>query len=260
MSALSILNDINAGAQKGKLTADVILESEQALNACGEYELNLSRLEIKYVENLGITNDQFDTIDFSKNSITKLGEGFPKLKRLKTLILTDNKIERINGEALGATVPNLEWIVMQNNKIRNLCDIDELAHAKKLKALVLKGNPVCAVENYRQYCVYKLNDGLKMLDYEKIYEHDRVEARKVFGGEGGEQRTKELKAKTFTAGDVVKDDDNDKNESINKRRKKNTDEAELAKIRAAIANAQTLEEIALLEKAMETGVMPSEYK
>jgi hypothetical protein len=33
----------------------------------------------------------------------------------------------------------------------------------------------------------------------------------------------------------------------------------LAKIKAAIANATTLEEITLLEKAMETGVLPSEY-
>lgn len=35
--------------------------------------------------------DQFDVMDFSDNDIRKL-DGFPKLKRLKTLLLNNNRI------------------------------------------------------------------------------------------------------------------------------------------------------------------------
>ena len=249
------------GEGNTKLTVDVILESNQQLNAIGEYELDLQKKGIKTIENLGGTCDQFDSIDLSKNEIIKL-EGFPKLKRLHTINLNENKIEKINGTNLSENVPKLEWLMLQNNKIRNLVDIDELGKMKRLRCVILKGNPVCALENYRAYCVYKLNDGLRMLDFERVYAKEREEAKKMFEGDDG----KAAKAKTFTVGkrggrdeeDEEEKDDESKKKKKGKKGKKH-DEAELAKIKAAIANATTLEEITLLEKAMETGVLPSEY-
>lgn len=47
--------------------------------------------KIPVLENLGATLDQFDTIDLSDNEIRKL-DGFPLLKRLKTLLLNNNRI------------------------------------------------------------------------------------------------------------------------------------------------------------------------
>ena len=105
------------GEGNTKLTVDVILESNQQLNAIGEYELDLQKKGIKTIENLGGTCDQFDSIDLSKNEIIKL-EGFPKLKRLHTINLNENKIEKINGTNLSENVPKLEWLMLQNNKIR----------------------------------------------------------------------------------------------------------------------------------------------
>lgn len=249
------------GEGNTKLTVDVILESNQQLNAIGEYELDLQKKGIKTIENLGGTCDQFDSIDLSKNEIIKL-EGFPKLKRLHTINLNENKIEKINGTNLSENVPKLEWLMLQNNKIRNLVDIDELGKMKRLRCVILKGNPVCALENYRAYCVYKLNDGLRMLDFERVYAKEREEAKKMFEGDDG----KAAKAKTFTVGKRGGRDEEDEEEKDDESKKKKKgekgkkhDEAELAKIKAAIANATTLEEITLLEKAMETGVLPSEY-
>ena len=240
---------------EGKLTVDAILESEQRMNAVGDYELDLSSRGIKEIENLGGTCDQFDSIDFSKNEIVKL-EGFPKLRRLHTINASENKIEKINGTNVSENVPKLEWLMLQNNKIRNLVDIDEIAKMKRLKCLIMKGNPVCAVENYRAYCIYKLNDGLKMLDYERIYAKEREQAKKMFGEDDG----KAAKAKTFTVGKRGGRDEEEEEEEAKKTKKKpKNNAAELAKIKAAIANATTLEEIAMLEKAMETGKMPSEY-
>ena len=80
------------------------------------------------------------------------------------------------------------------------------------------------------------------------------------------RRRESGQAKTFTVGKRGGRDEEDEEEKDDESKKKKKgengkkhDEAELAKIKAAIANATTLEEITLLEKAMETGVLPSEY-
>ena len=49
--------------------------------------------KIEAIENLGATEDQFDTIDLSDNGILRL-DGFPLLPRLKTLLLSGNAIRR----------------------------------------------------------------------------------------------------------------------------------------------------------------------
>lgn len=44
--------------------------------------------------------NQFDSIDLSDNAIVKL-EGFPRLQRLKQLLLNNNRIGRINKSCHG---------------------------------------------------------------------------------------------------------------------------------------------------------------
>lgn len=51
----------------------------------------VSGYRLPEIENLGATLDQFDTIDFSDNDIRKL-EGFPFLKRIKSLLFNNNRI------------------------------------------------------------------------------------------------------------------------------------------------------------------------
>ena len=127
--------------------------------------------------------DQFDSIDFSDNAIVFL-EGFPKLNRLKSLLLNNNRISRIGrhlhgidvtshacGRALYATVdslPSLEMLILTNNKIEqlqvngviiihnrsfSLClsfqALDPLSMLPSLNHLSLIGNPVTKLPNYR---------------------------------------------------------------------------------------------------------------
>ena len=70
----------------GRLTTELILRSPQYMNACSEYEIDLRGNKISAIENLGGTENQFDSIDLSDNEIVKL-EGFPLLPKLKTLLL-----------------------------------------------------------------------------------------------------------------------------------------------------------------------------
>lgn len=48
--------------------------------------------------------NQFDSIDLSDNAVVKL-EGFPRLHRLKQLLLNNNRIARINKTCHGALRP-----------------------------------------------------------------------------------------------------------------------------------------------------------
>ncbi|KAI6656779.1 U2 small nuclear ribonucleoprotein A' [Oopsacas minuta] len=105
-----------------RLTVEVITESEQYVNAVKDRELNLRAKKIPAIENLGATLDQFDTIDFSDNDICRL-DGFPLLKRLKTLILNNNRICRF-AEDLNLSLPNLDTIILTNNTMQELVCIE----------------------------------------------------------------------------------------------------------------------------------------
>lgn len=74
-----------------RLTAELIENAPQFTNPIKDRELDLHGYKFPAIENMGSTLDQFDTIDLSGNEIRKL-DGFPLLKRLKTLILNNNKV------------------------------------------------------------------------------------------------------------------------------------------------------------------------
>jgi hypothetical protein len=70
------------------------------------------------IENLGTTEDQFDGMDLSDNSIVRL-EGFPRLPRLKHLYLANNRVGRV-APGVHLQLPNLETLVLTNNKMERL--------------------------------------------------------------------------------------------------------------------------------------------
>jgi U2 small nuclear ribonucleoprotein A' len=74
-----------------RLTPELIEESQQFMNPIREYELRLRGYKIGLIENLGATLNQFDTIDLTDNDIRIL-EGFPVLSKIKSLLLSNNKI------------------------------------------------------------------------------------------------------------------------------------------------------------------------
>jgi len=74
-----------------KLTAQMIADSPQYTNPLRDREVDLRGYKLSVIENLGATLDQFDCIDLSDNDIKKL-ENFPLLRRLRMLILNNNRI------------------------------------------------------------------------------------------------------------------------------------------------------------------------
>lgn len=238
-----------------RLTADLIWKSPHFFNAIGERELDLRGNKIAVIENLGATEDQFDTIDLSDNEIVKL-ENFPYLTRFGTLLINNNRITRINPN-IGEYLPKLHTLILTNNRLVNLVEIDPLASLPKLRTLSLLDNNITKKPNYRLYVIHKLK-GLRLLDFKKVKLKERTEAEKLFASKEAEEEAKKESAKTFTPGEVPNFPEVSREEQ-NPKAVAPTPEQIIA-IKAAIVNSQTLEEVARLEKALKSGQLPADLK
>eukprot|EP00897_Mesotaenium_endlicherianum_P009025 jgi/Mesen1/8150/ME000438S07252 len=185
-----------------RLTADLILSSPQYFNAVKERELDLRGNKISVIENLGATEDQYDSIDLSDNEIVKL-EGFPYLKRLTTLLVNNNRIARISA-SIGERLPKLQTLVLTSNRLVNLAELDPLASLPRLWSLSLIDNIVSKKPNYRLYLVHKLPK-LRLLDFKKVKQKEREEAKKMFGDKGAELTAKKASANTFVPGEALEE-------------------------------------------------------
>eukprot|EP00898_Chlorokybus_atmophyticus_P002290 jgi/Chlat1/3061/Chrsp21S03382 len=248
-----------------RISADLIAYSPQYTNPIGERELSLRGNKIAVIENLGGTENQFECIDFSDNEIVKL-EGFPLLKRLRSLIVANNRISRIS-DRLGVFLPSLETLVLANNRFVNLADLDALSSLKSLQRLSLLDNVVCKKPNYRLYVLHRV-PSLRLLDFKKVKQKEREEAEKLFGGEDSEAKLRAAASKqqTFVPGEGVPEAEAATAaagapavvEPAAPPKPTAPTPEQLTAIKAAIANAQTLDEVARLEKALKSGQMPTD--
>ncbi|CAL4937120.1 unnamed protein product [Urochloa decumbens] len=265
-----------------RLTADLIWKSPHFFNAIKERELDLRGCslgpnlldlglydfalrkltslllsfaagnKIAVIENLGATEDQFDTIDLSDNEIVKL-ENFPYLNRLGTLLVNNNRITRINPN-LGEFLLKLHTLVLTNNRLTNLAEIDPLASLPKLQYLSLLDNTVTKQTDYRLYVIHKLKH-LRLLDFKKVKQQERVAAAQKFHSKEAEEEAKKVPVKTFTPGQPEAQDTME----VQGPKVVAPTPEQITAIKAAIANTHTLEEAARLEKALSTGQVPAEF-
>ncbi|OWF46174.1 U2 small nuclear ribonucleoprotein A'-like [Mizuhopecten yessoensis] len=227
-----------------KLTAELIEQSAQYTNPVRDRELDLRGYKIPVIENLGATLDQFDTIDFSDNDIRKV-DGFPLLRRLKCLLLNNNRIVRI-AESLEECLPSLESIILTNNNMQELGDLDHLTSIKSLKFLSLLRNPVTTKKQYRLYLIHKVPQ-LRVLDFQRIKQKERETAAKMFKGKKGQALAQEVakRSKTFTPG-----------EKLAEKRPTGPSKEDVELIKTAIAQAATLDEVERLNQMLKTGIIP----
>ena len=160
-----------------KLTSEVISRGFQYMNVSKEYELSLRGFKIMDIQNLSATNDQFACINLTDNSISEINF-LPQLKRLKTLMLINNRISRIEND-FAINCPFLTNLVLTNNKISDFQQIDNIASCKSLQKLYLVDNVVTKMKNYRLYVIYKIPT-LRILDYQRVTKKEREEAKKKF--------------------------------------------------------------------------------
>lgn len=246
-----------------RLTAELIEDSYQYINPVREYELNLRGNKISIIENLGATLNQFDTIDFTDNDIRRL-DGFPLLTKIKSLLLSNNKIQNIASN-LETSLPNLESLVMINNNIEDLDQIDQLSTVKTLRTLCLWRNPVASLKLYRLYTIFKI-PSLRVLDFKKVKDKERQEAQKLFKGK---KLKKSDKPKTFVPGeqiDKLTSNQNADNQQQQQQQMQRTAERaqpskeDIEAIRYAISQAKSIEEIEQLNLMLKSGIIPTNFK
>ncbi|KAJ3112605.1 U2 small nuclear ribonucleoprotein A' [Phlyctochytrium bullatum] len=239
-----------------KLDYEVLSQAPSYFDPVKDRALNLRGLKIARIENLAITKDQHDTIDFTNNDIRKL-ENFPPMKRLKCLLLSNNRIQKIDPE-VPKKIPNLNSLVLSNNLISELGDLDVLSEFKELTHLSLMDNPVTVNKHYRLYVLYRCPK-LRVFDFRHVWDKERAEAKKLFSGKAGQQLADSISSSksTFEPG-----------EAVPKRALQrpaggvaaNISPEEAARIREAIQNATTLEEVERLKRQLEGGVVPGSDK
>ncbi|KAI0823042.1 L domain-like protein [Trametes gibbosa] len=239
-----------------KLTPELLESVSSQLNPIKERQLDLRGYTIPAIENLGITKDQNDCIDFTDNSITVLGN-LPLLRRLRTLLLANNRISSIS-QSLHLSVPNLATLVLTNNNIAELGDLEPLKDVKSLQYLSLMGNPVSEKKWYREWLAWRIPN-LRVLDFQRIRDKERQAARALFltADNLPTQLATTLSQTVSTHSSkpaVTSDEPKPLVQAGKAGRLMSKEEAD--KVREAIARATSVEEIRRLERMLREGFLP----
>jgi len=239
-----------------RLTADIVLRAPSRINPLKQRELDLRGNKIPAIENLGACQDQFDAIDFSDNEVGKL-ENFPLLNRVRSLAFNNNHITKI-ALGLSESLPNIDTLILTNNRIVNLADLDPLSDLSTLRNLSIIDNVVSKKPNYRFYVISKLPD-LRVLDFKKIKRKEREESEKLYGApvrkQKGKKKTQKQVAKTFIPGEASDSSAPATTTTTTTTAAPNDRsllEAQLV-FKVAVQNAKTIDEVNRLERAINTG-------
>lgn len=235
-----------------RLTADLLSQAPSFLNPLNQRELYLRGHNLPAIENLGITRDQNEAIDFTDNDVRHLGN-FPKFVRLKTLLCARNRISSISP-SISTTLPNLETLVVAENQLTELTDLDALRSLAQLQVLVCRDNPVARNQYYRAWMIWRCPT-LRILDYKKIKARERLAATELFGTEDTPTPLAAellgIKSKTFEVSGTSNHGGGVGLGRITEEEKK--------KIKIAIMNAGSMAEVQRLESLLMEGRIPDAH-
>merc|ERR1711920_124376 len=130
-------------------------------------------------------------------------------------------------------------------------DLEPLTKLKTLERLSLLENPVTKVKHYRPYMISKCSKTLRILDFNRIKDKERKAAGLLFAGERGKKLLEEIAPPR-----VVGKEPTEKAEAA----KVGPSPEIIERIKKAIAEAETIEEVTRLEKALKSGVLPDDLK
>lgn len=237
-----------------KLTPELLSRSTSSINTLKDRSLDLRGLKIPAIENLGVTRDQNDSIDFTDNDIRYLGN-FPLLGQLKHLQLSNNLISRIDPR-LPFSLPSLHTITLTNNSISDLSELAHLSKCSRLEYLCLMGNPVSREKHYREFVIWKLPQ-VRVLDYQRIRDKERQLAKELMQTEDG--RPSALAASLLRKDGAPMDvEDVGKGKTfepgkLNGTQRRLLTAEERKAIEDAIEKSESLEEIRRLEEQLKMG-------
>lgn len=118
-----------------RLSADLIVNSRAFYNPLKERQLDLRGYKLIVIENLGAMQDQFDTLDLSDNEIKKM-DNFPRMNRLRTVLLSNNHITRLDAR-VGR---NLVRIYLRVSIVIFFVFLAECSESNRFSSVVSLGN------------------------------------------------------------------------------------------------------------------------
>ncbi|KAL0236754.1 hypothetical protein PCE1_000152 [Barthelona sp. PCE] len=149
-----------------KLDESVLSNAPRYSNALGMRELNLSKFSLTDLDAFQDYRDLYDSIRLAHNRLTSDSfTSFGLLQRLQFLDLSHNRIESFSS-SFTIKVPNVEDLVLENNRIASVQDLESLKNLKKLTTLILIGNPITEIEGYPCNVLEALPQ-VRYLDYQK---------------------------------------------------------------------------------------------
>ncbi|CAI5759179.1 unnamed protein product [Candida verbasci] len=229
-----------------KLLVQYIQDAPRILNTNKELTLLLRDKHITEIDNLQTTNDIFHCIDLTNNNLVKLSN-IPQLKNLKTLLLGNNNITYIDIRTLSET--NIESLSLYNNNLYKF-QFEIRTVFKNLRNLVLIDNPITRIENYRLFTIW-IFPNLKVLDFTKVKESERVKAREIFGDDNSKlnEKGEEIIKLENVVSEASKDD-----KQLNNIVKKLTDKEKQGLLKK-LESATSLDEIEEIESTLQKGIV-----
>lgn len=167
-------------------------------------ELNLDNCRSQSIDGLTDLYTALESLSIINVGLTTL-KGFPKLKNLRKLELSDNRISGGLNYLTGCV--NLTHLSLSGNKIKDFDPLEPLKDLPNLKSLDLFNCEVTNAEDYREK-VFELLTNLKYLDG---YDRDDQEAEDDEDEDGGEEEDydEEEDGVEDEEGDDDDDDDDD---------------------------------------------------
>lgn len=140
---------------------------------------HLSTIELrnnKLKSTAGLNLPALKKIYLGENKIETIDD-IGRLKHLSTLHLRDNKIKTLDG--FTENMENLQYLNLRKNDIATFDEVSKLKCLPKLRALILRENPVSHEDGYRIEVLVILRK-LERLDQDLYVEDERQEAEEIY--------------------------------------------------------------------------------
>lgn len=232
-----------------RLTSQQINDAPIIFNPEGKLTILLRDLELTELGNLSITNDKYQVIDLSNNELIKLSDIPPNFKKLEDLLLSNNNILYIDEDTFPLN-NQIRSITLYNNNIYKFQPIFK-DKFPKLETLILIGNPITELENYRLFILW-LIPSLKVLDFKKVKQAERIQAEELFGKDHtvfNNEASRLLNATRSKSNEIDKSD-----RQVNNVVKKLTEE-EKQELLKKLEIATSIEEIEKIESSLRNGLV-----
>ncbi|XP_020653869.1 acidic leucine-rich nuclear phosphoprotein 32 family member E [Pogona vitticeps] len=171
-----------------------------------ELVLDNSRSNNGEIEGLNDTFKELEFLSMANTELTSLAK-LPTLNKLRKLELSDNLISG-GLEVLAERCPNLTYLNLSGNKIKDLSTVESLKNLKNLKSLDLFNCEITKPKDYRE-SVFELLQQITYLDGFDQDDNEAPDSEDEEDEDGDEEEDEEDEDKAGPPGEYEENDEED---------------------------------------------------